>query len=357
MRSSGSPTPTAWTTPPTTPPASPTGTASAPRSSWPLLWFAETRPWGDGLRLGLPTGGQGTLEGRLVGVKVRAKTGTLIDISALSGWVWMTKESAWGEFSIMSRRMSKSDAVAIEDRIVRIVTNRASARPAVALPSSAEQVHAPGVVTGSELDTIVRATPASRDRAMDFLRAASIVAVVCGHWLISINHWEGGVIRSTSAIGVTPGLWLFTWVFQVMPIFFFVGGFSNLVAYDSARRKGESTQTFIRGRLERLLRPSIVFLGLWAIVQVMLHLADVGAPTGPRLWGDTTLLRGMKPPGATIPFGPLWFLGVYLVVVVIAPVTIRLHRRFGLWVPVAMASGRRSSISWRSRPASGAGAG
>ena len=94
-----------------------------------LLWFADTRPWGDGLRLGLPTGGQGTLKGRLVGVKVRAKTGTLIDISALSGWVWMTKESAWGEFSIMSRRMSKSDAVAIEDRIVRIVANRASLGP------------------------------------------------------------------------------------------------------------------------------------------------------------------------------------------------------------------------------------
>ena len=33
------------------------------------------------------------------------------------------------------------------------------------------------------------------------------------------------------------------------------------------------------------------------------------------------------------------FLGVYLVVVVIAPVTIRLHRRFGLWVPLAMALG------------------
>jgi hypothetical protein len=47
----------------------------------------------------------------------------------------------------------------------------------------------------------------------------------------------------------------------------------------------------------------------------------------------------MKPPGATIPFGPLWFLGVYLVVVVIAPVTIRLHRRFGPWVPLAMALG------------------
>jgi peptidoglycan/LPS O-acetylase OafA/YrhL len=192
------------------------------------------------------------------------------------------------------------------------------------------------VTTSSDLDALVRATPSSRDRAMDFLRAASIVAVVYGHWFISINHWEGGVIRSTSAVGVTSGLWLLTWAFQVMPIFFFVGGFSNLVAFDSSRRRGASTWSFMRSRLERLLRPSLVFLGLWAVLQVALHLADVGAPTGPRLWGDTTLLRGMKPPGATIPFGPLWFLGVYLVVVVIAPGTIWLHRRFGLWVPLAM---------------------
>jgi hypothetical protein len=174
---------------------------------------------------------------------------------------------------------------------------------------------------------------------MDFLRAASILAVVAGHWFIAIDHWERGVIFSTSAVGVTSGLWAATWVFQVMPIFFFVGGFSNLVAYDSTRRKGLPAARFVRGRLERLLRPSLVFLGVWVVIQVALHLLDVGAPTAPRVWGDTTLLRGMKPPGATIPFGPLWFLGVYLVVVVIAPATIRLHRRWGLWVPLAMALG------------------
>lgn len=104
-----------------------------PRDLVKLLWFAETRPWGRAFRAGLPTGDQGTLEDRLIGVKVRAKTGTLTQISALSGWVWLEEEGAWGEFSIMSRGMSKSAAVAIEDRIVRIVANRASfdaARPA-----------------------------------------------------------------------------------------------------------------------------------------------------------------------------------------------------------------------------------
>jgi D-alanyl-D-alanine carboxypeptidase len=91
-----------------------------------LLGFAETRPWGDELRFSLPTGGQGTLEGRLGGVRVRAKTGSLIEVSTLSGWVWLQKVGAWAEFSIMSQGMSKSEAAAIEDRIVRIVANRAS---------------------------------------------------------------------------------------------------------------------------------------------------------------------------------------------------------------------------------------
>ncbi len=189
------------------------------------------------------------------------------------------------------------------------------------------------------LDDLVALTPDTRDRFMDFLRAASITSVVLGHWLISVIHWRGGAISTTSAIGVTRGLWLATWVFQVMPIFFFVGGFSNLVTYDSYRRRGQSTWAFIRSRLERLLRPSIVFLGLWVLAQIVLHLADVGRSTGPELWGDTHLLRGMFPPAATLPFGPLWFLAMYMIVVSISPLTIRLHRRFGWWVPAACVIG------------------
>ncbi len=189
------------------------------------------------------------------------------------------------------------------------------------------------------LEELARATPATRDRYVDFLRAASIVAVVFGHWFISINHFERDVFSTTSAVGVTSGMWLATWVFQVMPVFFFVGGFSNLVTYDAFRRRGEPTSAFIRSRLERLLRPSLVFLGFWLVVQVALHLLDVGGPTGPELPGDTRLLRGMYPPAATLPFGPLWFLAVYLVVVCLAPATIRLHRRFRWRVPAAMVAG------------------
>lgn len=190
---------------------------------------------------------------------------------------------------------------------------------------------------------LVAKTPASRERYVDFLRALSIVAVVCGHWLIGIIAWDHGLIRDTSAIGLTPYLWLATWLLQVMPIFFFVGGFANLRAYDAYHQRRETDGAFVRSRMQRLLRPSLVFLGVWAVVFVVLHVADVGAPAGPPLWGETRLLRGVLPPGATVPFGPLWFLAVYLVVVAMAPVTIRLHRRFGLWVPAAMAAGAIAS--------------
>jgi len=183
-------------------------------------------------------------------------------------------------------------------------------------------------------------TPVTRDRTVDFLRAASILTVVVGHWLIVVLWWDGGVIRATNAIGITRGLWLATWALQVMPIFFFVGGFSNLISYESARRKGQTRWAFVRRRMWRLLKPSLLFLGIWGVVQIGLHLADVGAARPPLLPGaeTTTLLRGMDFPPATIPFGPLWFLVVYLVVVIIAPVTVALHRRFRwnvIWVMLA----------------------
>jgi peptidoglycan/LPS O-acetylase OafA/YrhL len=195
----------------------------------------------------------------------------------------------------------------------------------------------------SSIEDLAANTPEARDRVVDFLRAASIVAVVIGHWTIGIIFWHDGVIGTSSAIGVTSWLWLATWVLQVMPLFFFVGGFSNVVAYDASRRRGMSTWSFVRGRIVRLLRPSLVFFAVWAPVTIALHLTDTGRSTGPPLWGTTRLLRGVLPPGATVPFGPLWFLAVYLVVVAICPVTIRLHRRYGLWIPAAMILGAVAS--------------
>jgi peptidoglycan/LPS O-acetylase OafA/YrhL len=182
------------------------------------------------------------------------------------------------------------------------------------------------------VEEAVRATPATRDRYVDFLRAVSILAVVVGHWLIAVVYWEDGVIGSHSAIGMTPWLWILTWFLMVMPLFFFVGGFANLITLRSFRRRGDSLAAFLRTRLMRLLRPSLVFLAVWAVVQLLLHLADIGHQTTP-------YLRGVRPPGATIPFGPLWFVAVYAAVILLSPAMAWLHERFGVAVAVALTVG------------------
>jgi serine-type D-Ala-D-Ala carboxypeptidase/endopeptidase (penicillin-binding protein 4) len=91
-----------------------------------LLWDADAQTWLPSLMSALPKGGQGTLKGRLTGVTVRAKTGTLDGISALSGWVWLERSNAWAEFSILSRGLSKSDAMAIENTVVRTLAKKAT---------------------------------------------------------------------------------------------------------------------------------------------------------------------------------------------------------------------------------------
>ena len=94
-----------------------------------LLWAADAAPWGETLRELLAHGGQGTLKGRLNNVEVRAKTGTLTDISALSGWVWLQRVGDWAEFSILSSGISKKRSVQIENAIVRAVGANGSPPP------------------------------------------------------------------------------------------------------------------------------------------------------------------------------------------------------------------------------------
>lgn len=89
-----------------------------------LLEAAEGASWGAVLRSSLPGPGQGTLEHRLSGVPLRAKTGTLTARSALSGWVRSRRSDTWVEFSIISSGLSTSRAKAIEDEIVRILHRR-----------------------------------------------------------------------------------------------------------------------------------------------------------------------------------------------------------------------------------------
>jgi D-alanyl-D-alanine carboxypeptidase/D-alanyl-D-alanine-endopeptidase (penicillin-binding protein 4) len=87
-----------------------------------LLAAAGAEPWVPALRASLPSAGEGTLSGRLAGLRVRAKTGTLLrEVSALSGWVRLRGTRRWAEFSVLSRGLPKWRAVAIEDRLATII--------------------------------------------------------------------------------------------------------------------------------------------------------------------------------------------------------------------------------------------
>jgi protein MpaA len=89
-----------------------------------LLSAASSASWGSALRSTLPAAGEGTLRGRLTGLRLRAKTGTLLqEVSALSGWVWLQRRRRWAEFSILSRGLPKPRAVQLEDEIVRLVAS------------------------------------------------------------------------------------------------------------------------------------------------------------------------------------------------------------------------------------------
>ncbi len=91
-----------------------------------LLEFAVGQPWADALRDSLPPPGQGTLEQRLGGVPLRAKTGTLENISALSGYLVLKRTGEWAEFSILSSGFWPSTEKDIEDAIVRTVWRSAA---------------------------------------------------------------------------------------------------------------------------------------------------------------------------------------------------------------------------------------
>ena len=171
--------------------------------------------------------------------------------------------------------------------------------------------------------SLAAATPATRDRYVDFLRAFSIAVVVLGHWLMATVSWDSSGVRAGNLLATVPAMQRLTWLLQVMPVFFFVGGFAHLVTYDATRRRGGRYAQFLHGRVVRLLRPVAVLLAVWVPLTVALDVSSL----------SPAVVR----PVTKLVVQLLWFLGVYVVVLALAPVTLALHGRHGLRVLVAYA--------------------
>jgi hypothetical protein len=153
-----------------------------------------------------------------------------------------------------------------------------------------------------------------RDRFIDFVRAFSLLVVVAWHWVFTIIVWRPDGPHATNPIGFTRGLFFATWLLQVMPLFFFVGGFAHERAWlgrsDGRRTLGE----FARDRAIDLARPALLLAGAWwllgSIVVFLFELDGIGR-------------------AVTLILSPLWFLVVYLMLILLFPLAYRLHLRFG----------------------------
>ncbi len=82
--------------------------------------------------------------------------------------------------------------------------------------------------TSPSVADLAATTKSDRNRAVDFYRAAAMVAVAVGHWAaIAIAVGPDGDLITGNALEFAPSMSWITWLFQVMPLFFVVGGFSS----------------------------------------------------------------------------------------------------------------------------------
>lgn len=160
---------------------------------------------------------------------------------------------------------------------------------------------------GPEASQVSEPEVGDRDPVIDAVRALSLLVVVVWHWVFTTIEWRPDGPHASNPIGVTSGLWLATWLLQVLPMFFFAGGFVH-------GRTWEATgggPAWVWRRARALLLPALALVGVGAIVW----------------WAAATMApeAGWVGRGIVLMLSPLWFLVVYLLLVVGMPLWRRLH--------------------------------
>lgn len=168
---------------------------------------------------------------------------------------------------------------------------------------------------------LARDTPPERNRVVDLMRVVSILVVVFGHWLMAAIVIEDGELVPGHLLEMADWTHPLTWIFQVMPVFFLMGGYSNALSWRSARRRGEPYGAWLRARLRRLTLPVVPLLLFWT----------AGGWLALRLGLDWEMLQ-LASQAALV---PTWFLAAYVVIVTLGPAALVLWERFGWWSIVA----------------------
>jgi fucose 4-O-acetylase-like acetyltransferase len=157
-------------------------------------------------------------------------------------------------------------------------------------------------------------TTDARDHVLDLMRVVCVLLVVVGHLLMM-----GAAIRSGSGLQLDNVLinqaWFppVTWVAQIMPLFFIIGGFAGYRAWNAATATGVTAAEFIRGRILRLARPAIPLFAFFTIGMVVLQFSGVDPVSIAQIGAGVS--------------SPLWFLAAYSFSQAFLPGLAELHAR------------------------------
>ena len=163
-----------------------------------------------------------------------------------------------------------------------------------------------------------------RNRYLDLLRVAAIGSVVYGHWLLVDITYRHGQLSGLDAVDyISWGRWV-TWGFQVMPVFFLVGGYVHARSWTGRHARGESWTVWVRDRAMGLWWPTAVFVVFASLAAV----AAMAAGANPAVVAEAGWLVALQ----------LWFLPVYLMLIALTPAMLAAYRRWGLAVPAVMAA-------------------
>lgn len=171
----------------------------------------------------------------------------------------------------------------------------------------------------------LQAQQKARELSADLYRVSAVVIVVTGHWLLAAVTLRDGRFGYDEVLVALPWTQWLTWLFQVVPVFFVVGGYANAASwthwYDIG---GGAARDWLRHRVVGILGPTTAY-----VVAVLAVAAVIGAIVRP----DTLLAMPMW-----VVALHLWFVPVYLAVVALTPIAVAAQRRWGLRVPFGLAA-------------------
>jgi fucose 4-O-acetylase-like acetyltransferase len=168
-------------------------------------------------------------------------------------------------------------------------------------------------------DSATRATSSSidiskRDLTLDIARVFCVVLVVVIHLLmVGVGIADDGSLVVSRPLENQSWFWFATWVGQIMPLFFVVGGFASLTAWRSLQRRNGTAADYVRNRVLRLAQPALPLFLFYVVV--------IGAA---RLLGVDPALLDTVIAGAGF---PLWFLAAYTACQALVPLMAGWHAR------------------------------